>query len=821
MTSQPVAADRAPAMTLAVALACGIAVDRWLSIDWTAWLLVCGLAFAVLIGCVLRDRMRLAAVAAVLLFVVLGGARHHLLWTLRPEDHIRPFADETPQLIEVVGVVRSPVEIIRTEPDQVSPGWMRIDRSRCLVAAESVIAGAAARPVCGLLQLEVSGHLLHARTGDRVRIIGELSTPGPVRNPGAFDYRAWLRGRSVDCILRCNHPDAVARMEPAGGWASFLGRMRDSLRSECVATLRSNLSPANAAVAASLLLGDRSAMTNEIRDAFAHSGTMHLLAISGLHVGLLAGMVFVSCRALKLSTTSAGIVVLTTIIAYAFVTDHRPPVIRAAILTGMVVVAQIGGRRAAPLNTLACAALAVLLWNPADLLDVGAQLSFLAVLGIISGARSAAAMHRHWTDPFARDRGRVERLCRRGGRRLLDAYLITAAIWLFTLPVTLHVFHIAAPIGFLLNVVLIPFTALLLAAGFLLLGCGLLLPEIAGLPAALLDTMLSGLAQIVSWSAATPAGHSYVSGPSVWWLVGWYALLSLATGLVQFRVRSLRVWQALGAWTVLGLASGLTGPARDGLTCTVLSVGHGGAVLLELPGGRTLVYDVGAFGSPERAERIVQNALWSAGISQVDGLIVSHADSDHYNGATGLMETTPVASLMLHRSALDFRQVGIEALCESAQRAGTQIALISQGDRLRVDPEVEIDVLHPPGGFADADDNANSIVLRVEYAGRSLLLTGDLEGAGLEALLQSPGEAVDVLVSPHHGAVEANPPELAAWCEPEVVIVSTGDRDDGRTLQEVYGANCRVLSTANEGAVTVQIASDGELIARGFIDGRR
>ena len=805
-------------MTLAMAFATGITLDRWSSIPWTAWLLACGFATALLAACILHSRSRTAALAAISLFLLLGGARHHLFWSLRPENDIRQFAEETPQLIDLVGVVHSPVEIARFDPKPLTPAWMRIDRSRCLVTAESVALKTETAPVSGLLQLDVSGHLLHARTGDRVRIVGQLSTPGPVRNPGAFDYSAWLRGRTVGCVLRCSHPDAVVRIEPARGWLNSLGRARDRLRSECLSILRRNLGPSNSAVAASLLLGDRTAMTDEITDAFAHSGTMHLLAISGLHVGLLAGMVFVVCRLLKLSTATSGFVVLTTIAAYAFVTDHRPSVVRAAILTGMVVAAAIFARRASPLNTLACSALVVLLWNPADLFDVGAQLSFLAVLGILCGVQWSVALHRTRRDPFARDRSRMERLLRRAGARLLDAYAVTAAIWLFTLPVTLHTFHLAAPIGFLINVALIPFAAALLASGFLTLACGLLLPELVAIPALLFNALLTLLSQIIFWSAATPLGHSYVAGPPLWWLGGWYALLAVATGVVRLPVPSLRVWQTLGVWTAIGLTAGLTPAARNGLTCTVLSVGHGGAVLLQLPGGRTLLYDVGAFGSPDRAERVVQHALWDAGISRIDGLIVSHADSDHYNGASGLLHATPVGTLLLHRSAVDFRQPGITALCEDASRNGARIDLIRKGDRLRVDSDVDIEVLHPPAGKGDTDDNANSIVLRVTYAGRSLLLTGDLEGAGLNALLHSPAETVDVLLSPHHGAPEANPPELSAWCRPEIVIVSTGDRERPDHLQAVYGNDCRVLSTANDGAVTVQISPEGELTVSGFLD---
>jgi len=817
-TARSVAVARAPAMTLALAFAAGIALDRQLSLPWTASLLACGFALLFLAVSLRRRHERAAAVLAVIVFVALGAARHHTFWSLRSADDIRQYASEQPRLVELIGTVETPIEIDAAAQDLLTPAWMRIDRSQTLIAAEAIVSGADRQPVAGLVRLEVSGHLLHAQTGDRLRTIGKLSIPGPVRNPGAFDYRAWLRGRGVDCVLRCDHPDAVLHAEPAAGLSHSLGRWRDRLRSRCLDVMQRELSPTNAAVAASLLLGDRTGMTDEISDAYVQSGTMHLLAISGLHVAMLAGMVYVVCRALKLSATGTGLVVLLIIIGYAFVTDHRPPVVRSAILAAMVVVAQLSGRRASPLNTLACSALIILLWNPADLFDIGAQLSFLAVLGIICGARWARASHVLWRDLYRPDRSRLERALRWCARWAVDAWIVTAAIWLFTLPITLETFHLAAPIGLLVNVLLVPYSAVLLGAGFVLMACALLLPEAAFLPAAVFDASLSLLNWIVTVSSATPLGHFYVVGPGHWWLVGWYALLAVGAGVIRLPVKPLRAWQGLGAWTVIGLAVGLVGPSRDGLTCTMLSVGHGGAIVLEFPDGRTLLYDVGVFGAPERAEGVVQQALWTFGASQLDGLVISHADSDHYNGAAGLMQTIPLNTLLLSQSAVAADQPGILSVCEAAAKSGADIRLIGTGDLLKIDPAVEIEVLHPSPGPGVAEDNANSIVLRVTYAGRSLLLTGDIEGPGLAQLLSSPVEHVDVLQSPHHGANAANPTDLARWCTPTVVLISTGNRDRAAALTPVYGPDCRVLSTADKGALTVHINPHGELTSRAFLE---
>lgn len=808
--------ERAPALTLAVALAAGIVLDRLVALPgwlWTAAALACLVA---VIGARRHSAFGSAA-AAVGLFVCLGGARHHQFWSLRPSDHLLQYARDEPRPVELVGELRTPVEIIPAEQDAFTPTWMRVDRSLCEVDAAALLSAGSPVPTTGRLRLEVSGHLLHVRAGDRVRLLGALVVPGPPRNPGGYDFRAWLRGRGVDCVLRCDHPDAVTLIEPADGAVQRLRRWRDGARRACLDILQRRLQPPNVPVAASLLLGDRSGMTDELRDAFVHSGTMHLLAISGLHVGLLAGMVYLGCRLLGLSAGSTGLVVLVAIVGYAFLADHRPPVVRAAILAAIVVVAGPNRRRAPPLNTLNCSALVVLLWNPADLFDVGAQLSFLAVLGILCGSRLAAVLRRIPRDRLHEPPGRVQRLGRSARHAVADAYLVTGGIWLFTLPATLHRFHLAAPVGFVVNVLLVPYSALLLASGFLLIGCGLLLPEAAAWPGWLFERLLDGLRHAVAWSAATPLGHFSVAGPPAWWLAGFYLGLAVAVGMVRLPFQSSRAWLGLAVWVVVGLAWPLAPAARDGLRCTVLAVGHGEAVLLELPGGRAVLYDLGAFGAPERAERVAQHALWAAGIGRLDALIVSHADSDHYNGASGLLQAVPVSLLLLSQASLDFRQEGMAQLCDDAARARTDIRLIWQGDRLHADPDVELEVLHPPPGPGHAADNANSVVLRVRYAGRTLLLTGDIEGQGLAELLRQAAEPVDVLLAPHHGARDANSPELAAWCRPRVVVVSTGDRRREAALDAVYGADCRILSTATSGAVTITIDSAGVMRVDEFV----
>lgn len=322
--------------------------------------------------------------------------------------------------------------------------------------------------------------------------------------------------------------------------------------------------------------------------------------------------------------------------------------------------------------------------------------------------------------------------------------------------------------------------------------------------------------QAVSAAAALPLGHFHVPAPPAWWVAGCYGLLAAAAGLAPNGAWRKWAWRGLGMWMAAGLAWGLRPAERDGLTCTFLSVGHGGAIALELPNGVTLLYDTGTIGAPTRARRTAASALWDAGVSRVDAVIVSHADMDHFNGVSGLLQAMPVGEVLLAQSALDFSQSGIAAMCDDAAAAGVPLRLLHAGDSLQADPEVRIDVLHPPAGYGDALDNANSIVMRIEYAGRTILLLGDLEESGLERLLDSDTRPIDVIQSPHHGSRAANPPELAAWARPAFAVISTGDVGKADELQPVYGEECRVLSTAESGAVRVRISRDGVLAVDEF-----
>ncbi|MEZ6055173.1 MAG: DNA internalization-related competence protein ComEC/Rec2 [Planctomycetaceae bacterium] len=816
--------EHAPAMVVSLAFGLGILCDRWA--DWT-WTTLIGISVLLTVGILLLIRLlpsrddssRLLMLAGLLLCGCCGALRHHACWSVRSPTDISTFASEAPAVTRVVGRVVGPPTRIETPDDSMTPEWMRVDRTIGLLECETIDSVGREIPVTGTIRFDVTGHLMGVAVGDRVAIYGSLRRPAAPRNPQVNNYRDWLRIQGIDVLLSVDHPDHLLLLPSEQGLFDRLQQVRSRLRDGAVGLLQEQLSDRSFPVAVSLLMGDRSYLSEETRTAFIESGTMHLLAISGLHIGILAALLHLICRLCQLSPRAAALTTLLGIICYAMFTDHRPPVMRATVLAGVVLLGTYSQKRTNGYQLLGLSALILMIYRPVDLFDVGAQLSFLAILGIVWSNRllKTRELQRSLQPPPPQSPHWLRYVGEIIFQTLISAYVMSAAIWLFTLPLTAHQFQIVSPIGFAVNALLIPFVALILAAGYLTLLCGLLFPFLTGLFAPLFDSLLSGLLMGVEGSAALEYGHFAVNGPTLWWLVGYYVLLISAIGLVRLPVSPTWCWKGIVVWIGVGLTVPLLTPKPDGLTLQFLAVGHGGCLIVRTPNGQVLMYDCGAITGGDRVAKVARGALRELGVSRVDGLVISHADIDHYSGVSKLSEAVPIRAVCFSQQFLDFKQRAVKELCESLAEARIPLRIVQEGDRLRIDPEVLVEVLHPSARFEDSQDNAHSIVLRLTFAGRSILLTGDLEGAGLPALWDQQDCRADVVTAPHHGSIKANPVELGRRINPKYVIVCASPGESSDRLAQQYPETSTILSTGDVGAITVHISPAGELEVTTFL----
>ncbi len=749
--------------------------------------------------------MLLAAVAAT------AASWHHCQWYLFPENELGCFAMADAQPVCLEAIARKSAEALPLpERNPMRPIPIG-DRTRLDVELVALRDGSRWRPVCGRTRLEVHGRLLRIDAGNRLRIFGRLSAPAAAGNPGQFDYAAYLRARRCRSRLRTAFPECVSVVDRRSGWNPL--ELINRTRSHCSRVLQKNLDPRQAALASAVLLGARERLDPEQKQAFFETGTVHLLAISGLHVGILAGaLMFVMLRA-PIPRGPAVLFVAGATVFYMLLTDARPPVIRATILVVMMCWSLYVGRRVLGFNSLAAAALIVLAWNPADLFHVGAQLSFLAVATLVwfapmwmGEADRKDALERL----IAESRGWPARMVWAVGRGARHLTLVSTLIWLLVLPLVMARFHLFTPIAMVLNTLLwIPMAASLLL-GFATLVLGSLVPALGALCGRLCDFNLWLLQGAVDHARAIPGSHLWVPGPADWWLAGFYGGLAILAAAPK--VRPPRRWclAILAVWVTVGFAVARLRDDPNRLDCTFLSMGHGCAVVLELPSGQTMLYDAGQFASPGAGSKSIAGFLWSRGVTHLDAVVLSHGDIDHYNAVPELLERFSVGVIYVSPFMFEEPNDALDALKKAITRSGVPMRRLRGGDVLPGGEGCRIEVLHPPQRGVLGSDNANSIVLSVEYLDRRILLTGDLESPGLDAVLAEEPLDCDVLQAPHHGSRGSNSPELAAWSTPEWVVVSGSRRWDLEPVRRTYeSVGSRFLHTADTGAVRVRIDSGG------------
>ncbi|WP_197442191.1 DNA internalization-related competence protein ComEC/Rec2 [Thalassoglobus polymorphus] len=802
---------RRPVVWAVTALCIGIVADHFSTLSLSVWVgLFLVSSLVALVSLPFQRWSFAASVATLLLLVAVGGGRNQFFHHHRRADNILRYVTEEPRTARMSGVIVSSLDLYESERGPRIPSWLEVDTSRFILKCERLQAGGDWESVSGRLSVDVNGHLVHARIGDRIELLGKLSRPQPVRNPGGYDFQAALSRQGIDGLFRVRHPQAVQVLEDSSSFWWLIPRYRETTRLRIKQLFVQNLSEETCRLALSLLLGDRTQLQDEMRDRFVDSGTMHLLAISGLHVGILAGLISIVCRVLEFSPRTTTTCLILTVVLYAMLTNHRPPVLRASMLITVICLGTAGNRRIEPYSALAFCAAILLLWNPGNLFDIGAQLSFLAVGAIVWSSRALEA------NPFqAQTLGvPVSEEWQWVGRLspvvsyLYQGYVVTGAIWLGTLPLTVATFHLVTPIGFVLNALLIPYIGVVLGLGYFFLFCGLLIPPLTVLVGGLFDWSVQGLLWVVDWAHHVPLGHFYCGATPVWWLAVYYILIAWNWNLYGSRQLVNGRWKVLSVWVMIGFTLGLQTPQRDGLKYTVLSVGHGLATVLELPGGETIIYDCGTFGDGRRAERTVEQYLRLQNVSHVDAVMISHADHDHFSGLFKLFERFSIGTLIVTQQFLDFGQANVEEICKAAATHGIPIRIVSAGDEIefqKTGNAVQFKVLHPSSSFHSKYDNANSMVLSLEYANRRMLLTGDLERDGVEALLEQSTEPFDLVMAPHHGSKFSSPQQFFNWANSSIVLISTGDASVVDRLQEQLGPDVRVFATQKSGALTVEI----------------
>jgi competence protein ComEC len=718
------------------------------------------------------------------------------------------------------------------------------------------------------------------RCGDVVEAPMRIKIAERYRDPGAWQYADYLlaQGIGAHASVRASkitqidqsaespatRVDRLAylqcRIYAAQSWAS--GRVLQYVHSKANRDLPEimRLSQDDGGMLNAMLFGDRAGLNKTQRVGFERTGSFHLFVVSGMHVGLLAGLVFWLARRLKLREWLATSVTIALTFGYALLTGFGAPVQRALFMTAVFLLARLLSRDRNVLNALGAAALGVLVWSPTALFEASFQMTFLAIVAIGGIAMPLAErsflpyahaaehlwdkwrdvglpphvaqfrlMLRLWSEAIAGvaghgARGLPSRLVRWSFWALELALIGAVAEMVMVLPMAVY-FHRATMFAVPTNMLSVPLVAVLAPIAVITFCTSLINPWVAILPGAATGLLLHGVTGVIGRVSAVRAADLRVPAP-VWWI----ALLAVvAWAFCCWAVRRSRgwTWAAVAVLPLVPLMVLWPEPAIVSpgiMEVTAIDVGQGDSIFIVGPDGSTMLLDAGGpvGGVTEAAEatsrfavgeEVVSPYLWSRRFRRLDVLALSHAHSDHMGGMPAVMRNFRPRELWV---SIDPNSDAYRALLSEARDLGVQVRHFYAGDQLAWGG-TQVTILAPETGYSNPREpvNNDSLVMRMQYGKSSVLLEGDAEAPSeREMLAHGRVAAVTLLKVGHHGSRTSTTQEFLDAAAPKDAVVSVGRGNTFghpryEVIERIAEARIKLYRTDQFGLTTFSLDRDG------------
>jgi len=655
----------------------------------------------------------------------------------------------------------------------------------------------------------------------------------PATNPGQFDMAKYAERKGVSLAAPVGTRDAITLLsdKKQGFWAGIKRKVRMAVTQALMGDMPRD--QGSRGLVKALLLGYRGDIGAGTYEAFRRTGLLHFLSLSGMHVGILFGVIWWLCKTIGLLRRGRAAVCIAAIFIFLCVVPPRAPTVRGAIIGLVFCASVLFGRRSNPLNTLSLAAIILLLIRPAGVFEPGWQLSFACVLGILAFAERIhfflyeLIYDISWrrlkpkTSPYFQ-------IVSRPGPFITRLLSVGLAAWLGGAGILLYHFYTVNPLTSLWTVVAFPLVALILTFGFLKIIVSFLLPSAA----AVLGVVVAGLAKALIWLVAIFArvgiSQILIGCVPVLLVLLYYALVGCG-GFVYFRRP---VIKKLLCGSVAVIVVGWTGilklqrTYRNELRLTVLDIGHGQALVAQLPGGENILFDAGSLNKSDVGRRIVLPFLRYAGIGRIDKIVISHSDIDHINGIPEIARDCEAGGIYANAAFFTdmekdpCKPTGFLNYC--LNKDGLEIYRLDKD--FNSGGSANIKILWPSEDICKNDelrDNDKSVVSLIEFAGRKALLCSDIEQPAQKGVLQRfPGLRADVIIAPHHGSAKTTGEEFLQKLEPRIVVCSCGRTDYERKRVIETAGKAAIFYTATDGAVTIRIAKNGRLVTKTFLSAK-
>jgi competence protein ComEC len=640
------------------------------------------------------------------------------------------------------------------------------DFASFLLEAESIEIDGEERP-CRVRFLARWHHAVDF--GDKVKLFGTLEKVEPPRNPGEFDLRSYLARQDVHRALIVRYAENGAVLNHGGG--NPILRAAQESRGWMQRVLSRGLedSPDVTGAIGGLVLGLRHQAPEDIEEPFQQTGTLHLFAVAGLHVGIVARLLWILATVGRLPRKWATLLIIPALLFYSAVTGLHTSSVRAAVMSAVFLGGFLVERKAFALNNLAAAAFLILCWNTNELFSIGFQLSFAVVAAIIILAEPTFQFlrRRFEPDPFLpRSLFTMRRRAlNRTGAWLARAASVSFAAWIGSLPLMLWYYHLVTSISLVANLVVVPIAFFVLAGGLL------------SMVVAPFSTWLSVVFNNANWAltklillavhlfAQLPGGHFYLEHPHR--------------------------------------------PSGARLEINVLDLKSGAAIHLRTRKGDWL-FDAGSI---RDYDRVLREYLRSRGVNRLEGLVLTHGDAAHLGGAEGVVVDFRPRQLI--DTAAPNRSPLHRRLLARVERQETARKVCQTGDQFNLADDVTARILFPPTGFESGRADDQALVIQLMVSGKPCALFMSDSGPATEAsLLQTyPNLRSDIIVKGQHHSGSSGSAAFLERVEPKAIVATSrafpeSERIKPEWAEGVQARGIKLFRQDETGAVQIRVFGD-------------
>ena len=713
---------------------------------------------------------------------------------------------------------------VTIEGTVLEPTKMTGEMARLVVNSDTMFFSGGSQRVREKLQVAIYNHPRDFAPGERIRFPARLRPFRNFHNPGHYDYESAMKLKGFSCAASVSDGRQIVPM--GRGHLGYLSEILESARRPIRSFFQETLPHQNHALYRALILGERQLIGHEMREPFNVAGLGHILAVSGLHIGLVGWLAYLLIKGLlslsyRLALQTdirklAAAVTCFPVVAYALLAGFQVSSQRAMIMALAYLFSMIVGRDKEIWSTFALAAIVVLAIDPHSLFGISFQLSFGAVLGILW---LAPAIYGKVFAPFTEGmkRGKItERFCTYIGGLIA----VTLSAMIFLLPIIAFYFHRISVVSIPANIIVVPIL------GLWVIPLGLL--SVAALPISttLAQLLLQWGAWGMEWMNAAVKVWTHLSWASFWIFTPNAFEIVIFYGLIFFIFFFRRwPWAKMGLLLFFFLLAGdifyWTYKTRFNpyLKITYLDVGQGNSALVQFPGKERMLIDGGGFSRStfDVGRMVVAPFLFHSKMLRVDYLVLTHAQADHMNGLRFMASHVHPKELWYNGYGVKNRS--FEELMKTVEERKIRKFLPSDLRGGRKISGVQVELLHPPSAErkeklleTSAGMNNKSLVLKLTYGGRSLLFPGDLERAGEEMVISRAGSLLksDILLAPHHGSRYSCSTAFLEMVRPRLCIISSGQGNyfgfpHSETLKRLRTAGSQVVRIDQVGAVELSL----------------